>query len=155
MLALLSLASMPAAAKAERTTLSSTSSVFSISIRISQHDPHHKHQHHHHNQQHRLAPSARFLLCLSPSHNLRCFSAWCPTDVVAMQCPVCLREALGKEFWRPSQWGQWSAKTDHYTQCNICDDEKIAWWETACPAPRTKIPQPRVHPDIRSCGGSV
>ena len=40
-----------------------------------------------------------------------------------MQCPTCQR-MRSKASWRPSQWQSFSAITENYCQCKVCDGER-------------------------------
>ena len=40
-----------------------------------------------------------------------------------MQCPTCQR-MRSKASWRPSQWQSFSAITEKYCQCKVCDGER-------------------------------
>ena len=62
----------------------------------------------------------------------------------ALRCPTC-GKIRTRRYWCPSQWWAWSAKTDHFHQCKVCDgklpeDESCSWatWSS-----RTRTPPPR------------
>ena len=77
-----------------------------------------------------------------------------------MICPTC--HALRfRDYWRPSQWKNWTVVTDQFEQCKFCDKARgLAWWEllekNACGRVAVTIqppppPPPPLAADIINC----